>query len=385
MTTKQKILYLITLPEHGGAQVYVNQLAQNLSADYEIVIASSGNDNDWLPSQLKKSEIKWIKLKNVQRKINLLSDLHAFFEIRELIKKEKPDIIHLNSSKISILGTWASLGINVKVVYTVHGWVWLEPLPTWLKTFYKTAEKYTAMMKDKIICVSEYDKKAGSKNGIDAKKMITIHNGIDTKQISFLTEAEAKTKLANNYNLNPLPAGQAGNNYLVGTIANLYQTKNISALIKSANMLLREHPDWQFVVIGSGPEKNALKKIIAEGRLENNFYLLGSINNASELLPAFDLFVLPSVKEGLPYTILEAMTAGLPIVASRVGGIPEILDKYPEKQYQLIDPHTPDELTTAIENMQNKPNLSSEELNIVRQQIDISKMIDKVKQVYSEL
>lgn len=375
MNTKPKLLYLVTLPEAGGAQTYINDLAKNLKNDFDIFVASSGQDQDWLPSQLKANDIKWRELKNLQRAISPFKDLAAIFEIRRLIKQINPDLIHFNSSKISIVGSLATLGFRAKKIYTAHGWVFLEPVNWFNKIFYLGAEKFTAHFKDNIICVSEYDRAAARKMRFNRTKLITIHNGIDIKSIKFFDKDDAKQKLTTGYKL---PA----TSFLIGTIANLYKTKNLTGLISTAGQLIDEGLDCSFVVIGEGPERANLELNIKQQGLTNNFFLVGKMLNASQYLPAFDVFVLPSVKEGLPYTLLEAMAAGLPIVATRVGGIFEMLEFYPQTHYRLVAAGDNQALSSAIATMLEQSPLPDELLKTVKQNIDIGRMIQTTKKVY---
>jgi glycosyltransferase involved in cell wall biosynthesis len=378
VNTKIKILYLITLPEAGGAQAYVLDLATHLKDDFAITVASGGLNTDWLPIKLKDAGIPWYGLKYVKRSILPHKDLAAIFEIRRLIKKINPDVIHLNSSKISILGSLAAWGLNKKVIYTAHGWVFLEPLPEILKKFYLWAEKLSANYKNKVICVSEYDRSAARKNLFPMDKIITIQNGIDTKHTSTLNNQEAREKLSSiSANLNLATAKT-----IIGCIANLYPTKNLPALIKAAKQLSQTSPDTIFTIIGEGPEKKHLQDIIKQKKLTDKVFLLGSIQNAKKYLPAFNVFVLPSVKEGLPYTLLEAMAMGLPIVATRVGGIFEILEFYPQTHYRLVEPNDITDLTTALQELQNQSPLNLQQLQRVHEQIDIGNMINKTKEIY---
>lgn len=370
----KKILYLITLPEAGGAQTYVLDLAVALKNDFDITVASSGKNTDWLPVKLTSAQITWYPLIWVKRSIDPIKDLRAIFEIRRLIKKINPDIIHLNSSKISILGSLAALGLGKKTIYTAHGWVFLEPLPTYIKKIYLWAEKLSAKHKNKVICVSEYDRAAARVNKFPMDKLITIHNGINLSQ-NKESRPEIKDKFLHIY---PLPR----TSYIVGSIANLYLTKNLPALVTSATNIIQKNKDVIFTVIGDGPEKNNLENQILDKGLDGKFFLLGSIPNAKQYLPAWNIFVLPSVKEGLPYTLLEAMAVGLPIVATRVGGIFEILEFYPQTHYRLVEPNDTAGLTNAISELLTQTPLDIKSLTRVREQIDIKNMIENTKAVY---
>lgn len=403
MAKSKKILYLVTQSEWGGAQKYIFDLATNLVADFEIVVSAGEGDGE-LFQKLEQQNIRTVRLQNLKRAINPFFDFMALLKLKKLIKKEKPDIIHLNSSKISILGSLAYRFIirdtrykiqDTRLIYTVHGWVFNEPLPSWKKWLYLILEKFTAKFKDKIICVSEYDKQVALENKIcPAEQLVTIHNGIDLNNIQFLNKDEAKEKLFNfisnndtRYTIRP-PASlrealRAGDTRytIVGTIANLYQTKGLNYLIEAAKLVTKNHPQTLFIVIGQGPERNSLKEQIKKAGLEKSFFLLGNIKEGWNYLKAFDIFVLPSIKEGFPYTVLESLAAKLPIIATKVGGVPEIIND--GINGLLIEPKNSQKLAVTIERLLDDESLRQQlTSNIDLIQFSLKQMVDKAKELY---
>ena len=148
MPQPSKILYIITKSEWGGAQRYVFDLAENFqSKGYQVTVASgfdSGKQNA-LHTKLDENDIKSYRLKNLVRQISLFKDLAAYFELKKLIRNIKPDVLHLNSSKAGIIGALAGKHAGVKkIVYTVHEFVFNEPLSVWQKMLYLRAEKFSA-------------------------------------------------------------------------------------------------------------------------------------------------------------------------------------------------------------------------------------------------
>jgi len=350
-----KILYFITQSEYGGAQRYVFDLANNLGREFEVAVALGEQGKDGkLAKKLEENNIKYYIIPHLKRSISPLNEILAFFEISKLIKNYQPNIIHLNSSKISILGSLAGLFIklkikNLKIIYTVHGWVFNEPLPAPVKWFYLWAEKFTAKFKDKIICVSESDRQVALKYKIaPVEKLITIHNGL--APVNFYTREEALPLLAKE---------RAGGEVFIGSIGNLYKTKGFEYFIEAADILTHKlNTPATFIIIGEGKEREALKNLIAKYNLKNNFILAGSIDEAARLLPAFDVYVCSSVKEGLSYTLIEAMQAGRPIVATAVGGNPEMIEN--EKTGLLSKPADARDLAEKIKTLLNNKTLALE-------------------------
>lgn len=313
---KKKILYVITLAERGGAQKYVLDLAKNLDKGrYEILVACGGKLSEWLFVNLEKEKIDYYPLKHLKREILPWHDFLGLFELRKLIKLFKPDIVHLNSSKAGVIGSFAAVGMKrIKIIYTAHGFVFNEPMNFFKKFIYLWTERISGGLKNKIIAISKFDEEVGIKNKIAPKeKFATISTGIDPKAINFLSKDEARKKLN-------VPSKYK----IVGTIANYYATKALHRLIEASKIISGKCNDCKFILIGDGPERKKLEKLIEDNKLTNNFFL-GPLDNASAYLKAFDVFILPSVKEGMPYTILEAMLAEVPIVATKVGGIPEMI------------------------------------------------------------
>ncbi|MEA3464082.1 MAG: glycosyltransferase family 4 protein [Patescibacteria group bacterium] len=405
---KKTILYLITQSELGGAQRYIFDLAENLRNEFNIAVAvgEQGATGE-LVQKLKEEKFKLSKINksaienrqskifiipHLKRAISPIKDLKALIEIIKLIKKLKPDIIHLNSSKISILGSISKLFLkiltfnskfkiqNSKFIYTVHGWVFNEPLPIWKKLFYKYTEKFTAILKDKIICVSEFDKQTAIKEKIcNPKKLITIHNGI--KPINFLPQEQARQKLFST--IHPLinKEGGLGGEVIIGSIGNLYKTKGFEYLIQAAKILKEK---FLILIIGEGPERKNLEQLIKRYQLQNHIILTGKIDNAAELLPAFDIYACSSIKEGLSYTIIEAMQAGLPIVATKVGGNPELI--IDNKTGLLTELKNTGILAKKIQELINNPELRQKlgkQAKIKsRENFNLEKMIKETRKVY---
>ncbi len=324
-----KILYIITQSELGGAQKYICDLALNLEQDFEIFVAAGPEGNWEIFNRITKEAesdkiISFIKLNNLVRSINSVKDFLGLIEIFKVIRKIKPDIVHLNSSKAGFVGAAAAKLAGVKnIIFTAHGWVFNEPMFFLKKWFYLLFSWFTVLFCDKIICVSEYDKKVALENNIAPEnKLIAIHNGIE--DFDYLPKDIVRRELGlaiKNKNI-------YWDGFLIGIIANLYKTKGLEYLIKATYLIKSQIPNskFQILIIGEGDERQNLEKLIRKFKLWDIVFLVGNISEAKKYLKAFDLFVLPSAKEGLPYTLLEAMSANLPVIASRVGGVPEIIE-----------------------------------------------------------
>jgi len=364
---KAKILYLITQSEWGGAQKYVFDLASNFRDEFEVAVAFGGKGK--LKSKLDEENIRNFTLPCLVREINPWKDFWGFWEIYRLIRREQPDIVHTNSSKAEILGNLAAALARVqRIIHTAHGFVFNEPMNHWKKSFYVFLEQLANKFTRTIICVSDYDREKALLYRIaPAKKLVTIHNGISIG--NFSTKNEELTK--NN------------NKFIVTSIANFYPTKGLPYLIEAANILSQKFNDLEFWLLGDGKERHFLEKLIRHYKLKN-VILWGFQNNSCQYLDKSDVFVLPSVKEGFPYTILEAMATGLPIVATRVGGVPEAVTD--GENGFLVTPADSQALAEKIfvlrESYFERNQMSQKNYEKVSRLFSLEKMLKKTKEVY---
>jgi len=361
-----KILYIVTQSELGGAQRYIFDLANNLPKNEYIVNVASGGNNG-LFDRVQGAKIASHKLKHLTRAISPIADIKAYFELKQLISEIKPDIVHLNSSKAGFLGSLAAKKLNVpKIIYTAHGFVFNEPMNPIKRWIYKRAELSNAKRVNKIITVSEYDKQTGIKAGIPENKLICIHNGIAT-DIEFLTKNDARDFLISHTRT---PGFQDSRIPLIGCIANFYRTKGLDVLIDAMTDI-----DAKLILIGEGDLRSELEAQIKKLGLENKVTLTGAITDATQYLKAFDLFALASHKEGLPYTILEAQAAQIPIVATKVGGTPEIIQD--NVNGYLVEPNNADDLANKINHALANPITSQ-----LTDDFTLNKMLKKTIKVY---
>lgn len=374
MLGMKKILFIITKSEIGGAQKYVLDMASGAkNAGFAVAVASE--QNSYFYEILTELGIEFIEIKNLQRSINPALDAKLLFELIKIIRKEKPDVAHLNSSKIGALGAIAAKMARVpRIVFTAHGWAFRDPRQAWERYAIIAVSRLAALFQDKIICVSDYDREAALKYKIaPASKLVAIHNGINIKKLNLLSGKEAREKL-----------GIDEKNLVVGTIANFYKTKSLDTLVLAAISAVHLSPIIKFVIIGDGPEKSKVEELIKKYRLEKYFLLTGALKNASQYLKAFDIFVMPSKKEGLPYALLEAMAAKTACVASAVGGIPEIIEN--EKNGLLIKDMAPGKLNDAISRLiKNKKMtraLGTAAAETIKLNFSLDQMIEKTLALY---
>ncbi len=316
---KQKILFLITKSNWGGAQRYVYDLAVGLPKDeFEVVVATGGNGT--LIDKLRSADIRVVNIPSLERDISLIKEVRAFIEIWQIIREEKPNILHINSSKAGVLGSLIGRLLGVpKIIFTAHGWAFNEDRPFWQRLILKKIHWFTVLLSHQTIAVS-HEVKRQMDWPFANNKIIVIHNGRDISNFhsredsrAFLIEKESR--------LAPYK-----DDFWSITIGELHAVKRHDAVIEVMKELIEEKPNTRHLIIGSGEKEQELELMVAENNLSEHIFLLGQIDEAARYLKAADIFILASRSEAMAYVIIEAMMAELPIVATKVGGIPEMIE-----------------------------------------------------------
>ena len=307
-----KIIYGITKSNFGGAQRYVFELAKearDLGRDVSVLCGGNGT----LVKKLNEENIRVISIPGFGRDMDLLNDAPRLWFIIKTLYKERPDVLHINSAKMGGAGIFSGRLLGIKnIIFTAHGWAFNEPRPWWQKVLIKFFSWLTILSAHKTITVSEEMKKEVESWPFIKNKLFVVRNGL--KQFNLLSKETSREKLE-----------LAPEEFIVGTIAELHKVKGLDILLK-AWAKFNKNKIAKLVIIGSGESKDSLVKMAQSLGISDTVIFKGFIEDARSLLQAFDIFVLPSRKEGLPYVLLEAGFAGLPVIATRVGGIPEIID-----------------------------------------------------------
>lgn len=315
LTDKKKILFVITKSNWGGAQRYVYDLATTLPKDQFDVRVAFGEPG-LLAKKLDAARITTCPISGLQRDVSLSADVKSFFELLHLSRAQKPDVVHLNSTKAGGVGALAARLAGVpRVIFTVHGWPFLEDRSVVAKAFIWIASWFTVLLCHKVICISDYDLRVAKRMPFVGDKIVRIYNGISP--MSFGTGEKIRCAF---------PPGVT----ITGIIGELTRNKNQIALIEEA----KDNPNMYVAIVGSGEDYSMLEEQIKKYGLGDHVKLFGFLP-AEEVLRGFDVFALPSLKEGLPYVLLEAKVVGLPIVANRVGGVSEILDAKDMSNFSL--------------------------------------------------
>ncbi|KKT41600.1 MAG: Second mannosyl transferase [Candidatus Giovannonibacteria bacterium GW2011_GWA2_44_13b] len=387
-----KVLFVITKSNWGGAQRYVYDMATSLPREnYEVAVAVGGQG--LLAENLKLAGIRVVGIPHLERDINFLKELFSTIYLWKIFKDERPDIIHLNSSKVGGLGALAARALRLwdrwdrkgtdralwepRVIFTVHGWAFNERRNFIFQGVIYFLQWLTAFLSDRIIILSRHDyRQAIEMPLIENEKFALLPLGIKVPE--FLTPDKAREFLK----IDPKQKN------IIGTIAEFTKNKGLEYLLEGIERL--KTPDKKInckvVIIGGGEDFEKMKKEIEDKKLQEDIILAGFVMGASKYLKAFDIFILPSLKEGLPYVVLEAMNAGLPIVASSVGGLTDLVEN--EKNGILIPPKNPDEIANSlsllIKSKSMREKMGARSLELATQKFSFEKMLSGTIDIYSK-
>lgn len=374
----KKILYIITKSNFGGAQKYVYELATEMKKlGYEVAVACGGKGE--LVNKLHLADINTYEVKGFQRDISVFKEIKSLISLVKIIHKYQPDIVHLNSAKAGGLGAFTSRLLGVpKIIFTAHGWSFLEPKSNLWKTLAWLGSYLTSLLSHKIITVSHYDfehmKMLGTKN-----KTSIIHTAIAEQPL--LPREEARKKL-----IGENITEQHRSNLWLVTVAELNRNKNHTTAIDAVAEYNSTHSNKIFyTIIGTGELQNTLKEQVNLKGLNDYILFLDYVENAKQYLLAFDIFLLPSKKEGLPYALLEAGLAGLPCIASQIGGIPEVISN--NESGMLINPDNHMSIVESLTYLMNNPDkrmtFSYNLANSIKNDFNLEQMVKSTAKIYN--
>ena len=337
------ILYVITKAGWGGAQRYVYDLAKTAHDKGFSVAVAHGAPGE-LVERLHAEGIPTFPINGLGRDVHVSKDVTAFFSLLRIYRTFKPDIVHLNSSKVSGLGALAARILRVpKILFTAHAWAFNEERPLYQKALIAFLSWITVLLSTRTIVVSKDMRRQIIRGPLIRGKVIVIPNG--SKQHVLLEKLKARDALLA---LHPsLSVSDLGHDLWVGTVAELHPVKGLSYAIDAMNILRTKHPTLRYVILSDGHLRATLEKQIAEKGLRGTVFLLGHVKDAPQYGKAYDLFLLPSLSESFGIALLEAGLAGLPVVATHVGGMPEIITH--GETGLLIPPKDPQAIASAID------------------------------------
>jgi len=388
---KVKVIHIITRFDKGGSAENTFLTIRNLDKErYEIILARGLSKESDLGAQeaqavennlaeAKRNGVKIVTIPELVRRIHPLYDLKAFVTLVKIFREERPHIVHTHTSKAGLLGRWAAFFARIPIiVHTPHGHVFWGYFSRWKTLVFVLLERLTAHITDKIITLTEQEKRDHLRYNIASEdKFLHVHSGVDLNK--FLHTSVAPLEMRK---VLKIPE----QNLVVGTAGRLTPVKGHRYLIEAAKKIVAVKPDINFLFLGDGELQEKLEKMASELNIRENVVFLGWRPDVAEVMSMFDIFVLPSINEGMGRVLVEAMALGKPIVASNIGGIPDLIMQ--GKNGMLVPVADPLALASGIEFLMTNPKKMGEMGSAgkkIAADYGVDSMMQKIEQLYLEL
>jgi len=366
VTTTDATIYSFLIP-------HLQMLKNN---NYKVSVACK-------PTIFKK-EIENAGLKiypiSFSRKPHSLLNIKAFFQILKLLKKEKYQIVHTHTPVASFITRIAAQIARIPIViYTVHGFHFHKYGNPFTNIIYYLLEKFAGQFMNAIITINQKDYET-AKRMFKNKKIFKLPGvGINTKKYQLLRN-DWKQNVRKNLNIN-------WNEKVIGIVAEFNPGKRHVDLIKAAKIVIKKYPQTKFIFVGDGPLKNHSKKLIEKLNISQNFIFTGYKKDILKILSIFNIFVLPSLREGLPRSIMEAMLMEIPAVATNIRGCRE--EVVNGETGLLIPIKNPDALADAIIKILSNPKMAKKMGEAGKKRViekfDEKMVLKKELKIYQEL
>ncbi|MDY6989131.1 MAG: glycosyltransferase family 4 protein [Thermodesulfobacteriota bacterium] len=385
-----KILHIITRLDRGGSAENTWLTCHELANKYELILVHGPSlesrmthwEKQSVHGRIKIAEergVKVISMPSLVRRIDPLQDLRALFSLWRLFVREEPHIVHTHTSKAGILGRLAAKMAGVPyIVHTPHGHVFYGHFGPLASKLFLVIERLMATITDRMVALTEVEKEDYMAFSVcSRKKLHTIHSGVDiAPYVGAHVQVEDKKRAL----------GLDPNALVVGTVGWLLPIKGPMYLLRAMKGLWQSHPHTMLVYVGKGDMEQVLKE---EARLmggSDRVLFLGWRDDIPEIMQCLDVFVLPSLNEGMGRVLVEAMAAGKPVVASRVGGILDLVKD--GLNGFLVEPGNPGALCDAIRKLLSDKRLRA---NMGRQgrnrakDFTVGEMIEKIDGLYTSV
>ena len=364
MTDKIRILHVITRADFvGGAQFHLLQLcAETIKQGHEVHVASSVGTR--YPESLRKVGCVYHPVATLKNTLDPVKNLKSLLELKRLIQRIKPDLICGHSSVAGILSKVVAAHMGVPCIFTAHGWSFTEGNPALKRVLASSLERLLSGLNNRIICVSDHDRKIAVKAGISPRRLVMVHNGVPEPTVRRRT---------------PRPPGKK---FVVAMVARFAAPKRQDTLIRALPFI----PDIEVRFAGNGPLENSVIELARKLKVVEKVEFLGWRDDIENVLRDVDAFCMLSDYEGFPLAILEAMRIGLPCVVSDVGGCSEAVI---DGENGFLVPRggvavLADRLNRLIEDRRLALKMGREGLRGFKANFTLRRMVDETMRVYHE-
>lgn len=351
---KIRIVNIITRMELGGPPILVLDILQHLDKErFESTIATGitiDRKYDMIGFARDKN-IRVFAMPSLVRDIHPLKDIKTLIKLVIFLKKEKFDIVHCHTSKGGFIGRLAAKLAGAKIIiYSPHGDIFEGYFCKLATDFFILLEKFAARFTDKIINLTKIEIERFLEHGIGTRHQLKqIYNGINIKYYERAMTSNLKKRDE---------FGLGKDDFVCATVGRLVPVKGHTYLIKAIQKVVKVIPEAKFLFVGDGELKPKLSEEIKSYDLQRNVFLLGARSDIATILSCINVFLLPSLNEGFGMVLIEAMAARKPVIATNVGGVPEVIIN--GTTGILVPPEDPEAFSSAIIKLYNNPEMSLE-------------------------
>ncbi len=377
---KIKIAQVITRMDWGGSPDVLRIICQKLDPDIyelEIFIGSTSYPSAKTSSFFAAFKDKITFIPELKREISLWNDLLAFWKLCQVFNKRKFDIIHTHTAKAGALGRLAArlAGVSI-IIHTPHGHNFYGYFNKFFSEAIILIEKFLATFTDRIIALTGLEKTDYLKfKVIGERKLILIHMGLELEGFLPADSVKIKEKLK-------IGPGEK----VVGFVGRLEAIKGADFFVQAAGLCLKNSANVKFILVGEGSKRRKLEEKVNSEGLKEQIIFVGWQEDVASIMGILDILVLPSLNEAVGIVLLEAQSLGVPVIASNVGGIPEMVN--PEASGILVPPAEPEILALAISQLladsQRLQDMSRSAKDWVKDRFKADRMCEKVIDVYQQ-
>jgi glycosyltransferase involved in cell wall biosynthesis len=306
------------------------------------------------------------------------------FQLRNFLKQNPFHIVHTHNSKAGFIGRLAAKWAQIPViVHTVHGFSFHDQEPFWRRILFRFLEKIAVAWCDKMIFISQPLIDWALTEGVikpqDQDKIVKIYSGIELERFQPVSDQQ-KNEIRKKW-------GLKADDPVVGIVSKLWEGKGHHTLIRAFATVQKQIKNAKLVIVGEGSLDTELKRAVQKSGLNDSVLFAGFQMDVSQIMATFNVAVLPSFFEGMGRVLLEAMAMEIPVIASRVGGIPDIVDH--DRQGLLFDPGETDQLKAALLKILTDPNLARQMGKAGRQNVlsrfSAQSMVQSIQKLYLDL
>lgn len=381
---KLRIAHIITRMDWGGSPDIVRMLCNGLdpsSYDVTLIYGRTSHASARTAEFLSAMKEKAVSLPCLRRNINPVLDAAAFIRLVIILKRGAFDIVHTHTSKAGGVGRLAARIAGVRViVHTPHGHVFYGYFNAFVSGAFAAIERVLSRITSAIIVLTGCEREDMVRLRIASlDQMRVIPNGLDMSLYGkrFILKRE---EIRGSFGLSP-------DSILVGTVGRIEHVKGTAHFVDAAREICSTDGRAKFIIAGEGSQRAALEEKVRSWGLENRIVFLGWRDDVAEFLAALDIFVLPSLNEAVGLSLIEAQASGVAVIATRVGGIPEIVTD--GVTGLMVNPSSSDEIACAIKTLVNDPakreSLAQAAIASLEDRFSVTKMISATENLYRDL